>query len=528
MSERRAALIQFLVLFFAAVAYRLVLAPRFYGWEEGDYGNVMMVREVMDSRFTWFRTAHMPGWYSMAALPRLLIDSPRSTALAMTMLFSAFNVGLVALLARKLVSASAAWLVGLWLVFQPEMALYGASTLRSPVYASIATLGLAGLIYARRESGFGFTALAFLTRMEGFFTLFPAALWAWWRDLGRGARGLMMPLAILGGVSLGWQLYVTVGQGEQQLFVWGPLDVNVAQVGDTDFDLVARVKQGLQASWWLITWTLPRKIGWAWWLLMGLGAFALWTGTTRPGGRTVLAFAGCGLAFWLAEGFLTLHEPNHNLYWTWLLNTLPFLALAAAAGWGWVERRIAAGPLRTIAWVAVAASATPFFVSETDYQMTRAERWYRPQLEMCTWLEEETPPGTGVLVSSIPEVWLKRRPSDLRIYSWWTLPDAVRPEPPRPPVPPAEFAQFLADEEIDYVVWFSEEWTDSAKIAPWMMTGQNMTVGPIGLTAIAIDPLPPEGYGWILYLVTQTGRPQPKVPPPFGHGFVGSGFRGVK
>ncbi len=527
MSERRAALIQFLVLVVAALAYRLVLAPRFYGWEEGDYGNIMMVREIIDSRFTWFRTEHMPGWYSLAALPRLLIDDPRGTALAMTMAFSTLNVGLVGLLARKLVSPSAAWLVGLWLVFQPEMALYGASTLRSPVFACFATLGLAGLLHARRDSGFGFTSLAFLTRMEGFFTLFAPALWAWSRELGQGLRGLVKPLAILGGVMIGWQLYVTLGRGERELFVWAPFSINLANAGDTDFDFVAWLTDGLQTSWWLLTWTLPRKIGWAWWLLMAGGSWALWSGGTRPGGRTVLAFAAFGLAFWLGEGFVSHHEPNHNLYWTWLLNTLPFFALAAAAGWGWIERRIEPGPLRTVAWIAIAASAIPFFASETNYQMTRAERWYRPQLEMCTWLEEETPPGTGVLVSSIPEVWLKRQPTDLRIYSWWTLPDAIRPEPPLPPLPPAEFAQFLSDEEIDYVVWFSEEWTDSAKIAPWMMTGQNMTVGPIGLTAIATDPLPPEGYGWILYLVTQTGRPQPKVPPPFGHGFVGEGFGGV-
>jgi len=527
-SERRAASIQFVLLFAAAVAYRLYLAPRFYGWEEGDYGNVMMVREVMDSRFTWFRTGHMPGWYSLAALPRLLVDRPRGTALAVTMAFSALNVGLVALLSRKLVSTSAAWLVGLWLVFQPEMALYGASTLRSPVFASIATLGLAALLVGRRDAGFGFVAMAFLTRMEGFFTLFAPALWAWWKDQGRGLRGLLVPLAILGGVSIGWQLYVTVGHGERQLFVWGPLSINFASLGDNDFDLGQRLTDGVKTSWWLLTWTLPRKIGWAWWLLMAGGAFALAAGSTRPGGRTVLAFAGFGLVFWLAEGFLTHHEPNHNLYWTWLLNTLPFLALVAAAGWGWLERRLPPGSIRAVAWGAVALSAVPFFASETTYQMDRAERWYRPQLEMSTWLEEETPPGTGVLVGSIPEVWLKRAPSDLRIYSWWTLPEAVRPGSPRPPVPPAEFAQFLADEEIDYVVWFSEEWTDSAKIAPWMMTGQNMTVGPIGLTAIAVDPLPPEGYGWILYLVTQQGRPQPKVPPPFGHGFVGAGWEGVR
>ncbi len=526
-TERRAALIQFSALVVAAIAYRVLLAPRFYGWEEGDYGNVMMVREVIDSNFTWFRTLHMPGWYTLAALPRLVVDSPRLTALAVTMAFSVVNVGLVALLARKLVSPSAGWLVGIWLVFQPEMALYGASQLRSPVYASFATLGLAALLWARRDSGFAFTALAFLTRMEGFFTLLVPALWSWMQDAGRGLRGLLMPLAILGGVVIGWQVYVTVGHGERQFFVWGPMSINAASAQATDDSLTLWLKEGGDTVWWLLTWTLPRKIGWAWWLLMAIGGVALWRGSARPGGRTVVAFAAFGMAFWLGTGFLAHHEPNHNLYWVWLLNTLPFLALVAAGGWGWLERRIEGRRLRVAAWLAILVSAAPFFASETDYQMTRSERWYRPQLEFCTWLEENAAPGTGVLTSSIPEVWLKRQPSDLNIHSWWTLPEEVRPQGDQPPVAPEVFAAFLERERIDYVMWFSEEWTDSAKIAPWMMTGENMTAGNLGFTAIVQDPLPPEGYGWILYLVTQRGRPQPKVPPTFGHGFQGQGWRGV-
>ncbi len=520
-TEHNRARLQFVALLALAAAWRLWLTGRYYGWEEGDYGNVMMVREVIDSRLTWFRTSHMPGWYVLSALIRLIWDAPRGSALLLTMSLSCANVALAALVARKLVSTSASWLLGLWLVFQPEMALYGASTLRSPVFASISFAGMAALLWGARDRGFGLIAGAFLIRMEGFFSLFLPALWSWARDAGRGLRSLLLPAAILGGTLAGWQLYITVAQGEG-LFITSVFQINLApdvHGGELPkFDVGAWLVQGIQSSWWLLTWTLPRKIGWTWWILAAGGGWAMWQGSSRPGGRTAVAFAAFGLAFWLGEGFVSHHEPNHNLYWVWLLHAVPFLGLLAAGGWGWLERRLPSPGLRAVAWAVVLISVVPSFMSETHYQASRASSWYRPQLELSTWLEEETPPGTGVLVSSIPEVWLKRQPSQLRVFSWWTLPEHVQE------MDPNEFGAWLAEERIDYVVWFAEEWTDSARVAPWMVTGQNMTAGPVGLTAVDRE----DGYGWILYLVTQHGREQPPVPPPYGQGHRGRGWDGVR
>jgi hypothetical protein len=403
------------------------------------------------------------------------------------------------------------------------MALYGASQLRFPVFASIAFAGLALLLWGARDRGFGFVAFSYLVRMEAAFALFPAALWGWARDAGRGARSLAVPLGLMLGVLAGWQLYVTVGHGET-FFLWAVLDMNRApdiHGGELEaFDLGGWLAQAFWSCWWQLTWALPRKLGWSWMVLAALGAWSLWRGGARPGGRTVVAFAGLSLGLFLGTVFLSHHDANHNLYWAWLTHSLPFLALLAAGGYGWLERRLTGTPvaLRGLVFVLVLVSVAPAFVHEVRYQMARSENWYRPQLELSTWLEEETPPDTGVLVSSIPQVWLERQPSHLRVFSWWNLPDRVHG------MSPDEFGSFLAEQRIDYVMWFTEEWNESARIAPWMVTGQNMTVGPVGLTAVDRE----DGYGWILYLVTRPGQPFPPVPPAVGQGVRGRGWKGVR
>jgi len=235
-----------------------------------------------------------------------------------------------------------------------------------------------------------------------------------------------------------------------------------------------------------------------------------------------VVFAAFGLAFWLAEGFLSQHEANHNLYWVWLLHSIPFLGLLAAGGWGWVERRLKRQhrALRALAWVAVLLSVLPSFAQETRYQMERSSSWYRPQLELCTWIEEETPPDTGVLTGSLSEVWLKRKPLDLRVHAWGDFPTLLDEGGAVLPMDPHDFGTFLEEQRIDYVIWFAEEWTHSAQLAPWMMVRQNMTAGPVGLTAVDFE----EGYGWVLYMVTRPGAPYPPIPPRYGSGVRGRGW----
>jgi len=576
LTERRRATLQVLFCVLLGLLWRLRLSGIYYGWEEGDYGNVMMVREVTDSGFSWFRTSHMPGWYSLAALVRGMSNDARASALAMTMFFSLLNVGLGSLLSRKLLGPGAAWLVGIWLALQPEMALYGASTLRSPVFTSVAFAGMALLIWGPARSGFTATAAAFLIRMEGFFTVYLPAVWTWTRDQGRGFRlsALLVPLAILGGVVIGWQAYITQVHGEG-FFVLGPLGINFA--GEVDGEGTAFGEwfvSGLETIWALLHWTLPRKLSATWLMLAGIGIVALLRGVGRPGSRVVLVYAGFGLAFWLGEALLAQHhvnpeaqilapcgilDPEHNLYWVWLLHAIPFLVLVAGAGWAWLERRMGHLPwmMRNGILALVIGSALPTFLNETDLQVERSARWYRPQLDLSTWLETETPPGTAILTSSIPEVWLKRKnlepdpacdpdgdgrtycwrrtDTGQKIYSWWTLPTSRGEMVPDRVVAGAEeaeefpseddFLAFLLAEQIRYLMFFEEGWTDSRRFASFLESGDDLQLG--GLSFKVLDGDPPIsscGYGWRLYGLSPEGSPPPRRPPEFGRGALGQGW----
>ncbi len=504
--------IQVVVVLVLACVVRLWLAPRYYGWEEGDYGNVMMAREVLDSGFTWFRPSHMPGWYALAALARLLGGEPRTSALALTMLFSVSSVGAGAWLARRLAGSGAGWLVGCWLALQPEMALYGASTLRSPVYTSLGLLGLVLLLRGRRDGGFLLTAAAFLTRMEGFFVFYLPAAWAWARERGAGVRSLVLPAAILAGVVIGWQVYITVGHGETGPFWSGPMGQN-----QTGHDTQAQwIKSGLTSSWLLLTWTLPRKVGWICVLLAAIGALAVLRGQGRPGSRAVLGYAVFSLGFWLAEGFLAHHDPNHNLYWVWMLPAVPPLVLMAGIGWSWIDDRLAGLPraVRVLALGLTIAAALPAFAHEGRYQMRRSEAWYRPQLELSHWLEQNARADAGMVLGSIPEVWIQRKAHPFRVSAWWFIPQRLKHEPAE------RFGAFLVDERIDYVMWFAEEWTEAPAIAPYLADGVAVTVGPATLVPVDRE----DGYGWILYVVERPGEPAPPTPPAYGQGARGDGW----
>ncbi len=586
-SERNRAATQFLTLFTLAALTRVVLSDRFFGWEEGDYGNLMMIREVVDSGFTWFRTAHMPGWYSMAAMLQWTHEDPRTSALGMTLCFSSLNVALAGLLTRKLLSPAAGWLAGTWLIFQPEMVLYGVSTLRSPVFTSLAFLAMAFLIWGARARGFGLTALAFLVRMEAFFSFYVPALWAWTRDRGQGIRRIGLPIVLLFGVVIGWQAYISLVQERclgvefnlqdihrcwQTAFILGPLTQNLApdvHGGQAAFDLGAWLIQGLSTSWVLLTWTLPRKLSWVILIAAAVGLVAMLRGTGRTGCRTVAVYAVFALGIWLLEGFLAHHDPNHNLYWVWLLPAVPFLAVLGAAGWFTIDRRLSAAPkaLRLAILVTMFAAPLPSFQAEAAYQMERAEQWYRPQLDLSRWMEERLPAGTGVLVSSIPEVWLKRQEQGLRIYSWWLLPDEIRvsveeellriprrselydryqsnPENVRfSELPLAaqllkleRVGHYLQREKIHYVMWFEEDWTEAPNIAPFLgyqydsqgrlSETPQLQAGPVTLTPVdQTPPLSQQGYGWVLYVVTETGDNERLAPPHFGSGVKGAGWR---
>ena len=503
---------QILAVVALALFVRMVLAPRYFGWEEGDYGNLMMIREVIDSHFTWFRTAHMPGWYILGAAGRLLAGgADRLPPLLITMSFSVGSVAIATALARRVVGAGSAWLVGVWLAVQPEMALFGASTLRSPVYAA---LGIAGLWMSLRGSRNGVlaTAAAFLVRMEAFFVFFLPALLTWGPARGRPISRLFPALLVLSSVVGSWQLYIALAQGEVGPFWAGPFEQN--QAGDV---ITAEfVKNGFASVWTLATWTLPRKVSWTCLALAGIGGLAVLRGFGRSGARPVLGYMVFTLGFWFAEGFISQQDPNHNLYWVWLLPAIPPLILLASIGWGWLDERMVALPrtLRCLVLTLVALSAAPSFLTETRYQMERSEAWYRPQLELAKWLEAHARPDAGMVLGSIPEVWVQRKEHPFRVTAWWFLPRSLKG------AQKAELGAFLADQRVDYLMWFAEEWTEAPAIAPYLAAGQAIDAGDVRLIPIDRE----DGYGWILYVVERPGAEPPPRPPAFGSGARGTGW----
>ncbi len=510
--ESRRSWAQIVAVVALSLLVRAWLAPRYFGWEEGDYGNLMMIREVLDSRFTWFRPAHMPGWYSLGAVARVVGGgASRAPALWMTMGFSLLGIGVATGLARRLVSPAAAWLVGLWLAVQPETALYGASTLRSPVFA---TLGIVGfwLLLVGRNAGFVATAAAFLVRMEAFFVFFLPALLTYGPQRGRAVRALLPGALVLASVVVSWQVYLTVALHESGPFWAGPLGQNVAGSEEPG----AWIRSGLSSAWLLLTWTLPRKVSWTCLTLAGVGVWAAIRGQGRPGARAVLGYASLTLGFWLAEGFLAQQDPNHNLFWVWLLPAIAPLVLLAALGWGWCEERLAAAPrgARALALGLVITSAAPSFLLETRYQMDRSERWYRPQLELARWLETHARPGAGMVLGSIPEVWIQRKEHPFRVTAWWFLPRSLQGQGPE------AFGEFLVDQEIDYLMWFTEEWTEAPAVAPYLAAGEAVQAGAARLIPVDRE----DGYGWILYVVERPGATIPASPPPYGRGAPGPGW----
>ncbi len=493
----------------AALTYRVWLSWRYFGWEESDYGNLKNVREVMDSGFTWFNPAYGPGYYSMAGAVRLLVEDPRASALAMTIAFAVVGVLAATMVTRKLAGPSASWLVGAWLVFQPDIALEGASTLRYPVYGALTAVAVAAMVWGRSAVSYGAAGLGAMVHPVAWFNDPLPSLLSPILDRGRGWRAILVPLAFLVGLGALWQLYVT-SVFDEGFFVTAPVRLNV----ESDFEL----RDAIDRTWALTTWLVPRKLGWTWIVLAGVGAWGALAGVARPGGRTVLLWAFLVVGAWTGMGFLASYDPNHNLFWARLQPVVPLLGILAGVGWAVVAGKLDGAPRGTtwVAWAVALLSVVPTFAAETRYQMDRSERWYRPQLEHSRWVEEHAPPGTGVLTSAIPEVWLTRVSDPaVDVYAFSKLPAHLRDAPPE------VVGDFLLRRNIRYVWWFREGWTEASVILPSLAEGVAVTLGD----AVAVPLDREDEYGWILYGVHREGEAPAPAPPQYAAGeFKGPGW----
>jgi hypothetical protein len=110
-------------------------------------------------------------------------------------------------------------------------------------------------------------------------------------------------------------------------------------------------------------------------------------------------------------------------------------------------------------------------------------------LELAQWIEANVTQGTPMVVDNIPACWIRRRPNEHRMTSWFDVPVT--------PAKEAEFARWIEAEGIEWVMWFQEEWTQAPVIAPFLRHGGRWASGETVLVERARE----DGYGWIWFEV---------------------------
>ena len=488
MLRRRTLLVAGLLI--AAGAWRAVLSTRYFGWEESDYGNLAMVRGVLESGFTHFDMNHLPMYYGLSALVMAVVGDAVVASKAVSMVAGMLTVAATVVLGDRLAGRGVAWTAGAVAVFQPELALYAASSLREPVYAAAVVSCLVMLTRERLAWASIFAGVAFLTRMDAILTLGPALMI---HALGRPSRVLRVSTALgpLVLFVLAWAFYCSVVHGTWEF--WGhSVAVNI-ETGGTELSPEQQgwTQGGLAVSFALLTEVLPSRIGWALAFGLVIGLFGIpWR--RHDARRTVGIAALSLLGFWLAIGFTAQHEPGHNLYWKWLHGVLPPIIVLGTIGvWRIGEQLNRLGGRIPVAIASVFAvlQAGHAFAKETQRQVDLSAQLYKPQLDLARWIESEIEVPVPLLVDNIPGCWIDRQEHGRELHTWFDV-----------PVEPGDregFAAWLREEHIGYVLWFQEEWTQAPVIAPWLGAATAHHLDGVILVPLREEP----EYGWIFYRV---------------------------
>ncbi|MCB9778361.1 MAG: glycosyltransferase family 39 protein [Alphaproteobacteria bacterium] len=474
-----------------AAAWRLFLGSRYYGWEESDYGNLAMVRGVLEGHFLHYDMNHMPGYYGAAALLLAVVGDTVLAAKATSFLAGLAALFLAFRLVERLAGPAVATAAGLLLVFQPEFALYASTSLREPIYAMWLLGALTALSRERLALAGLLGGMAFLVRFDGALVVGPVlALHA----LGRGPRLprlLRAGLPLLGIIGL-YATYTWIDHGTP--FFWShAVAVNVETgLGEEATSQGQWVANGFRVAGTLVAWLLPWRIGWGVWL--GLFVTLATTPWLRHGlARTWVVLGLAMLGVWAGIGFTGQHDPGHNLYWKWLCPIVPVIVPLGVVGLFRAAGRLpgaARGGLIVLCLLQAGAS----HLKETHRQLDLSARWYGPQVELARWIEDEVDPEVPLLVDNIPACWIDRRPHDRTLHSWFDV--------PVPDGDPAAFSAWLRQERIGWVLWFREDWTQAPTAAPFLAEGGTWRGEGLTLVETARE----DGYGWIMYRVDPAGE----------------------
>ncbi|HCH62832.1 MAG TPA: hypothetical protein DFR83_08515 [Deltaproteobacteria bacterium] len=492
------------VLLALALVWRLWIGTRYAGWEESDYGNLAMIEGVRAGAFLHYDMNHMPGYYALAAVVHVVVDNAvvagRVVALAGGM--GAFAGSLW--IAWRLGGRLAAALTGVWLLVQPEFALYAATTLREPVYA-LAMVGFVAALTSKRARWAGlFGALAFSVRFDAAIILTAATGVHVWKE----RRALLTAVEVLlpiAAAALLWSIYCWVDHGT--FAFWShAVAVNVETgLGAESERPLGWLLAGTEVALQLVAWLLPWRVGWGIWLA-GVAAMLL-TPWNRPGPvRTLAGTTFMATGFWAAVGFVGQHSPEHNLYWKWMMPLVPLWAALASVTWSrwWGQ----AGRRRGVVAVAlsvVCLQALGSHLNETQRQVELSQELYAPQLELARWIEADVGVDVPLLIDNIPACWINRQSHERTLVSWFDVPVSSGSE--------REFADWLRSEGIPWVLWFREDWTQAPRVAPFLSTGGRIELPGLELVEHGRE----DSYGWILYEARGEGIPvHTGAPPPRG------------
>ena len=461
---------QMLLLMTVALFVRLFFVQTYYGWEESDYGNLAMVYGVWESGFTHYDMNHMPGYYFVGAVLYTFVRSSIWAGIGVSVLSGMGALYLVSRFAKSWSTSNAATMVLLGLMVQPEFSLYSSSSLREPLYTLYVLLAFQSLVHRRIWTYGIWSALAFSVRFEAPLYMVPmvfAVDWSW-RERG---RALSVLFASIGA----WMLYC------YQVYET-PVFWSHAAAVNVETGLSA---EGKGVDWWLngltIVWGLLTQIATS---HVGLGIMIAWLATPFVWWRSnnirlCWTWSLLMTGVWLAIAFVAQHEVGHNLYWKWMYPLVPFWVLCAVLTmvrvlpkWGW--------------WL-VMGQALFTQGMETERQWALSEQLYGPQIRLAQWMEENLDPMEPLLVDNVPACWLRRDASDYTLHSWFDVPTFTTPH---------ELLSWAKMENVHWVLFFQEEWTQAPQKASFLVTQQPEFIVKSGRIRL-VDEEP--NYGWKWY-----------------------------
>lgn len=461
-----------------AVVLRVWLTQHYYGWEESDYGNLAMIYGVWDSHFTHFDMNHMPGYYAFSALVYGIVQDSIVAGKLVSLLSGLTVMGVSIRLSQKIGGPWMGVWVGCLLLVQPELLLYSTSSLREPLYTAFI---LGAVLAWLNQSVISFVlcaVCAFSVRFEAPLFLLPLALVGFkeWRHRGLIVLGMSIGIAA-------WMAYCLYTY-ETWRFWSHAAAVNV----ETGLSAEATstwlwMQNGFSVVFGLLWQVIPQHLGWfvlVGWLLTPF----VWKDSTRI--LFVWRWGALMMGTWLGIALFAQHEVQHNLYWKWMLPFVPLVTMAAVFSWGRVLPKWGM-------WLGIVLTMWTQGV-ELKRQFDLSARIYQPQVELAQWIESEVPTTDAMILDNVPACWIRRRPQQYQMLSWFDLPVFKSPD---------ALIQWSLENDVHWVLYFEEEWTQAPYKAGFLSSLQTHTSNYGSIQIQREEPL----YGWRWFRVL-TAQPE--------------------